>query len=75
MEVVKGEQHYRLEIRKSISNRNPYDVYCYRRAEQRGEDEGNYVRWLLVSDFPDCAEKDDKTALQTALSFLSERQW
>jgi hypothetical protein len=76
VEVVKGNERYRLEVAKSVSNQNaPYDVQYYRWASvmTHGTDEsaGDDASCLWVeTDLPEAQGKNPDEALTFALSVL-----
>ena len=76
VEVVKGTERYRVEVTKSVSNKNaPYDVQYYRWASvmTHGTDEsaGDDASCLWVeTDFPEAQGRSPEDALAFALSVL-----
>jgi len=65
LDVVSGRTRYRVEIFHSYSNLSaPWTVRVS--AEQDGQ-------WKHLTDFPWVADRDEETAIRTALSFLAGR--
>ena len=73
VEVVKDEEHYRLDVLMSMSSPNTYDVQCYRWTHLREAVETTDTVpgvWLRLRDFRSPSKGNDELALQTALSLL-----